>query len=161
MNPNPSRSSVARTAVLLLFATGALVAFILGLGDFRRPRNALAQLRWHANNYDRRIGAGGVMPLNFDPDVPPQGLRKMIPLQTLDRASAAKLRAGDRPVIVAQTIPILQVFGYDGRAVMTFQSGKLFVEWMTLPQFEVLWVAQQERVGQLASENPDGTLSNP
>ena len=146
---------------MLLIATGVLVAFILGLGDFRRQRNALAQLRWHANNYERRIGAGGVMPLNFDPDVPPEGQRKMIPLQWLDFASATKLRGGDRPVMVAQTVSILQVFGYDGRAVMTFKGGKFTVEWMTLPQFEALRAAQQEIVGRLASENTVGTPSIP
>lgn len=152
MNPNPPRKDVARTAVLLCLATGALVAFILGLGDFRRQRNALAQLRWHSNNYDRRVGAGGMMPLNFDPDVPPEGQRNMIPLQWLDRTSAAKLRGVDRPVMVAQTIPILQVFGYDGRAVMTFKGGKFTVEWLTLPQFETLWAAQKKLVDRPAAD---------
>lgn len=152
MNPNRPRKDAVRTTLLLLIATGVLVAFILALGDFRRQRFALDQLRWHANNYERRIGAGGMMPLNFDPDVPPEGERKMIPLQWLDRASAAKLRGGDRTVMVAQTIPILQVFGYDGRAVMTFNRGKLAVEWMTLPRFEALWAAQKELVDRLAVE---------
>ncbi len=129
---------------MLLIATSVLVAFILGLGDFRRKRFAIAQLRWHADNYERRIGAGGVMPLNFDPDVSPLGQRKTIPLQWLDRASAGRLRSVDRPVLVAQTVPILQVFGYDGRAVITFKDGKLTVEWMTLPQFDSFYAAQQE-----------------
>ena len=146
---------------MLCLATGGLVAFILGLGDFRRQRNVLAQLRWHANNYERRIGAGGVMPLNFDPDVPPEGQRKMIPLQWLDRASAAKLRGGNRSVIVAQTVPILQVFGYDGRAVMTFKGGKLTVEWLTLPRFEALWAAQKELVDRLAAEKAVETPTGP
>ena len=146
---------------MLLIATGALVAFILGLGDFRRQRNALAQLRWHANNYEHRVGAGGVMPLNFEPDIPPQGQRKMIPLQWLDRASAAKLRGGDRPVMVAQTVPILQVFGYDGRAVMTFKGGKFTVEWMTLPRFEALWTAQKQLVDRLSAEKAVDTPSGP
>jgi hypothetical protein len=161
VNPNPPRKDATRTALLLLIATGVLVAFILGLGDFRRQRFALDQLRWHANNYERRIGAGGVMPLNFDPDVPPEGQRKMIPLQWLDRASAAKLRGGDRTVIVAQTIPILQVFGYDGRAVMTFKGGKLTVEWMTLPRFEALWAAQKELVDRPAAEKAVDTPTGP
>ena len=161
MNPNPPRKDVARTAVLLCLATAALVAFILGLGDFRRQRNALAQLRWHANNYERRIGAYGVMPLNFDPDVPPEGQRKMIPLQWLDRASAAKLRGGDRTVMVAQTIPIFQMFGHNGRAVMTFKGGNLTVEWMTLPRFEVLWAAQKELVDRPATEKAVDTPTGP
>ena len=138
--------------VLLCLATGALVAFILGLGDFRRQRNAMAQLRWHANNYERRIGPGGVMPLNFEPDLSPDGQRQMIPLQWLDRASASKLRGVDRPVMVAQTIPILQVFGYDGRAVMTFKGGKFTVEWMKLSRFNALWAGQQEVLDRLAAE---------
>ena len=146
---------------MLCLATAGLVAFILGLGDFRRQRNALAQLRWHATNFERRIGAGGVMPLNFDPDVPPEGQRKMIPLQWLDRASAVKLRGGDRPVMVAQTVPVLQVFGYDGRAVMTFKAGKFSVGWMTLPKFDAVYAAQQEFVGGLAVEKPDETPSTP
>lgn len=161
MNPNPPRKDVARTAVLLCLATAALVAFILGLGDFRRQRFALAQLRWHADNYERRIGAGGVMPLNFDPDVPPEGQRKMIRLQWLDRASATKLRGSDRPVMVAQTVPIFQVFGYDGRAVMTFKGGKFTVEWMTLPRFDSLYAAQQEVVRRPASESAVETPSIP
>ena len=161
MNPNLPRKDIARTVVLLCLATGALVAFILGLGDFRRQGFALDQLRWHANNYERRIGAGGVMPLNFDPDVPPEGQRKMIPLQWLDRASAAKLRGGDRPVIVAQTIPIFQMFGYNGRAVMTFKGGKLSVEWMTLPRFEALWAAQKELVDRPAAKKAVDTPTGP
>lgn len=152
LNPNPPRKDVARTAVLLCLATCALVAFIIGLGDFRRQRNALAQLRWHASYYERRIGVGGVMPLNFDPDVSPEGQRNMIPLQWLEHASASKLRGVDRPVIVAQTIPILQVFGYDGRAVMTFKGGKFTVEWMTLPRFEALWAGQLKVLDRLAAE---------
>lgn len=161
MNPIPPRTHVARKALLLCLASAALVAFILGLGDFRRQRNALAQLRLHANNYERRIGAGGVMPLNFDPDVPPGGQRKMIPLQWLDRASAAKLRGVDRPVMVAQTIPILQVFGYDGRAVMTFKSGKLTVEWMKLPRFEALWTEQKEMLNRSVPDESAETPGGP
>jgi len=139
---------------MLCVASAALVAFILGLGDFRRQRFALAQLRWQANNYERRIGADGVMPLNFEPEIPPVGTRKMIRLEWLDRSSAAKLRDGKGPVIVAQTVPILQVFGYDGRAVMTFKGGKLNVEWMRLPRFNVLWTAQQKTTGPRTSESP-------
>ncbi len=150
MNPNPPRSDVARKAILLCLATAALVAFILGLGDFRRQRNALSQIRLHANNYERRIGAGGVMPLNFDPDVSPGGQRRMIPLQWLDRAAASKLRGVDRPVMVAQTIPILQVFGYDGRAVLIFEGGKFSVEWLTLSQFEAQWAKQKQLLDSLA-----------
>lgn len=101
------------------------------------------------------------MPLNFDPDVSPLGQRKMIPLQWLDRASATKLRGIDRPVMVAQTIPILQVFGYDGRAVMTFKGGKFTVEWMTLPQFEAVWAAQQEFVDRPAADKAVETLTVP
>jgi hypothetical protein len=148
-------------AMILSLATGALVAFILGLGDFRRQQNALSQLRWHASNFERRIGAGGVMPLNFEPDVPPEGQRKMIPLQWLDRASASKLRSVDRPVMVAQTIPILQVFGYDGRAVLTFKGGKFAVEWMTPPRFDALWTGQQEVLNSLSAEKAVEPPSGP
>jgi len=161
VNPIPPHTDVARKAVLLCLASAALVAFILGLGDFRRQRNALAQLRWHANNYERRIGAGGVMPLNFDPNVPPEEQRKMIPLQWLDRASASKLRGVDRPVMVAQTIPILKVFGYDGRAVMMFKGGKFTVEWLALPRFEALWAEQQEMLNRSVPDKAAQTPSGP
>lgn len=152
VNSDLPRRHVARMAVMLLLATGGLVAFILGLGDFRRQQNALSQLRWHASHFERRIGAGDVMPLNFEPEIPPEGPRKMIPLQWLDRASASKLRGVDRPVVVAQTIPILQVFGRDGRAVMTFKGGKFAVEWLTLPRFKALWTEQQEVLNRLSVE---------
>ncbi len=152
LNPNPPRKSVARAALLLTLATAALVAFILGLGDFRRQRNALAQMHWHASIYERRIGVGGVMPLNFEPDTAAGAERRMIPLQFLDHASAVRLRSSDKPVMVAQTIPITQVFGKDGRAVMTFKGGKFAVEWMTLAQFDALWAAQQGVVSRLEAE---------
>jgi len=145
---------------MLLIATGVLVAFILGLGDFRRQRYALAQLRLQANNYERRIGAGGVMPLNFDPDVLPGG-QKMIPLESLDRQAAAMLRAANGPILVAQTVPILQVFGREGRAVMTFHKGKFAVEWMTLPSFEALLNAQKELMARLAAEKAADTPASP
>lgn len=146
---------------MLLIATGVLVAFILGLGDFRRQRYSLAQLRWHANNYERRIGAGGVMPLNFDPDVPPEGRQRMIPLESLDRQAAAMLRGSDRPILVAQTVPILQVFGREGRAVMTFHKGKFAVDWMTLPSFEALQNAQKELMARMAAEKAVDTPASP
>ena len=161
MNPDNPRKDVVRNAVVLCLATAGLVAFILGLGDFRRQRNALAQLRWHATTFERRIGAGGVLPLNFEPDVPPEGRRKMIPLEWLDREAAGKLRGSDRPIIVAQTVSILQVFGRNGRAVMTFRGGKLSVEWMTLPQFDGLYAAQQEFVRRLGAEKASETPNQP
>lgn len=144
VTPSNPRKDVVRTALMLCLATAGLVAFILGLGDLRRQRNALAQLRWQALNYERRIGVGGALPLNFDPDVVPEGPRKMIKLECLDRESAARLRGSDRPIIVARTVPILRVFGRDGRAVMTFKGGKFTVGWMTLPRFDVLLAAQRE-----------------
>jgi len=146
---------------MLLIATGVLVAFILGLGDFRRQRFALAQLRWHADNYERRIGVGGVMPLNFDPDIPPEGRQRMIPLESLDRQAAATLRGIDRPILVAQSVPIVQVFGRKGRAVMTFSKGKFAVEWMTLRRFEELWTAQKVLVDRQAAEKAMGTPTKP
>ena len=137
---------------MLCVATAGLVAFILGLGDFRRQRNALAQVRWQATNYERRIGTGGLLPLNFEPDVPPEGRRRMIPLEWLDHQSAGMLRGSDRPIIVAQTVPILQVFGRNGRAVMIFRAGKFSVEWMALPRFDEVYAAQQELIRRVATE---------
>ena len=161
MNPNSPRKDVVRTAVVLCLAAAGLVAFILGLGDFRRQRNSLAQVRWHATNFERRIGEGGALPLNFDPEVPPEGRRKMIPLESLDRQAAAKLRGSDGPIIVAQTVPILKVFGRNGRAVMTFRGGKFSVEWMTLPRFDAVYAAQQELLRRLAAEKPSEPASPP
>ncbi len=152
MNPDSPRKDVVRTAVVLCLAAAGLVAFILGLGDYRRQRNSLAQVRWHATNFERRIGEGGALPLNFDADVPPEGRQRMIPLESLDRQAAAKLRGSDRPILVAQTVPILQVFGRNGRAVMTFNNGKFAVDWMTLPRFDTAFAAQQELLRRLAAE---------
>ncbi len=161
MNPNSPRKDVVRTAAVLCLAAAGLVAFILGLGDYRRQRNSLAQLRWHATNFERRIGEGGALPLNFEPEVPPEGRQKMIPLESLDRQAAARLRGSDRPILVAQTVPILQVFGRNGRAVMTFNKGKFAVGWMTLPQFDALHAAQQELLRRLAAQKPSEPAGPP
>ncbi len=146
---------------MLCLATAGVLAFIVGVGDLRRKNNALAQARQHATNFERRIGDGGALPLNFDPDVLPEGRRKMIPLESLDRQAAAKLRGNDRPILVAQTVPILQVFGRNGRAVMTFRGGKFSVEWMTLPRFDAVYAAQQELVRRLAAEKPSEPAGPP
>lgn len=131
------KSPLQSTAVLLIAFLG-LVAFILGLGDFRRQRYAVEQARWHAANYQRRTGEGGLLPLNLEPETPPGGANQMIALEWLDRQAATAARQRRGRVIVAQTVPITQVLRRDGRAVIFFQDGRFDAAWLSLAQFDAL-----------------------
>lgn len=128
---------------MLVLAVLGLAAFILGLGDIRRQRYAMEQVRVHAAAFQRRVSESGTLPLNLEPETPPQGGEKLIPLEWLDRESAGRFRGLPGPVIVVQTVPVLRTLGPDGRAVVRFDQGRFEVGWMTLKQFDEAIAAQR------------------
>ena len=147
----PPRSSVFHSAIVLLLATLALVAFICMLGDLRRKNNAITRTRWHADAFARRVAGTDVLPLNLEPDVPPELRNQIIQVEWLPRDAARYLRSSQRRVIVAYTRPLPRVLGSNGRAVVFFQDGRFDVEWLTLSRFDGLFAAQQEEIQRLAA----------
>ncbi len=137
-----SSKPALRSAAYLVIATLGLVAFILGLGDLRRQRNAVAQAKWHAGVFQARVGEGKALPLNLAPETPPEGAAQMIRLESLPHDAAMNLRGTTQPIIAAWTAPVLQVLRRDGRAVLLFHEGRFEVRWMTLRRFEELRARQ-------------------
>lgn len=130
-----TRTSPLRSAVLLLVALAGLVCFILGLGDIRRERYAVEQARWHAAQYQQRVGDGGLLPLNLEPETAPSGVTQMISLEWPDHQAASALRERTGRILVAQTVRISQSLRRDGRAVIFFDKGRFDARWMTEAEF--------------------------
>lgn len=133
-----TRPSPLRSALLLLIALGGLVCFILGLGDIRRQRYAVEQARWHAAQFQKRVGDGGLLPLNLEPEAAPTGVTQMIPLQWPDHQAASALRERTGKILVAQSVRISQSIRSDGRAVIFFDKGRFEAVWMTEPEFAAI-----------------------
>lgn len=142
----PARRSLGRSAAYLAMASLGLLLFILGLGDYRRQRNSLEQAKWHAAVYQRRLSDGSALPLNLEPEMPPEDAPPMIKWEFLDRDAARALRGGGEAIIAAHTAPVLQVLRRDGRAVVFFKDGRFEVRWVPLGLFETLSAAQRKRI---------------
>jgi len=142
----PGERRVFQSLLILILGVGAVLAFICLLGDIRRQHNAMGQMKWHAATYQKRLGDGATLPLNFIPDVAPDQLPKMIQLEFLSAEESRKLRGSDRPILVAQTAPLTRVLAPDGRGVVIFEKGAFRVEWMDLPQFDRLFAGQKEEL---------------
>jgi len=142
-----SRRSLRRPIAFLAIASIGLFAFILGLGDVRRQRNALNQALWHAGVFQKRVGGARALPLNLEPEAPPEGATQMIELEWLDRSAVQRLRETGGSIIAAQTVPVLQVLRRDGRAAILFQDGRFEVRWLPLTQFNALLSQQKDRMG--------------
>lgn len=127
-----SKRSLFKSSVYLVLASAGLISFILGLGDIRRQRYALEQARWHAANFQKRVGEGGLLPLNLEPESPPPGASQMIALEWPDHQAAAAMREKKGRIIVAKTVPITQILRRDGRAVIAFENGRFDAQWMPL-----------------------------
>lgn len=144
-----SRRSLLKSSIYLVLAFAGLISFILGLGDLRRQRYALEQARWHAANFQKRVGDGGLLPLNLEPPPPPSGASQMIALEWPDHAAASALREKSGRIIVARTVPITQILRRDGRAVIAFEKGRFDVQWLPLSATDPPLPAQS------APTNPD------
>jgi len=150
VKPAPRRPPVLRSAVVLAAGTLATVAFILVLGDVRRKNNALTQARWHAAKFTERIDESGLLPLQLRLDTPPDGAEKMLALDWLPAETAVLLRRAEQRVLAAQTPPVRQDLGLDGRAVIFFQNGRFEVQWLAPSEFDAALTAQKAELRRLS-----------
>jgi len=152
--PRDRRRRFVRSVIFLTLCTAALLAIILASGDFRRRQRAVEQMRWHASVLTGRIGPGGLLPLNLEPDPTPERLSGMFNIEWMPRDDARLLRGSGQRCAVAQTGPLLQVLGPEGRAVLFFDNGNFDAQWMTLDRFDDYFAKQQEEIRRLADRTP-------
>jgi hypothetical protein len=148
------RRRFVRSVILLAICTVALLTLILASGDFRRRQRAMEQMQWHASVLTGRIGPGGHLPLNLEPDPAPGRMSGMLRIEWMPRDDARLMRDSGKRCAVAQTGPLLQVLGREGRAVLFFESGNFDAQWMTLEQFNDYFAKQQEELRRLADQAP-------
>lgn len=135
LHPPKNRPSPLRSGILLGLALSGLMVFILALGDARRERYAVEQARWHAVQYQSRVGESGVLPLNLEPAPAPSGAAPMISLVWPDLQTASSLREKKERILVAWTVVVSQTIRRDGRAVIVFDQGRFDARWMTEAEF--------------------------
>lgn len=140
------RKSLLRYAILLAIATGALILFILLLGDLRRQSSALAQMKRYTGILTARLGEKRSLPLNLELDVSPEQASGTPAFEHLSREQAWLLRDRDKRIIVAQTFPVRQRLLFDGRAVVFFEQGRFSFEWFRADDFDKLYAAQVEEL---------------
>ncbi len=131
---------------MLILAGLGLFLFICGLGDARRKAFAVEQVRRYASALQNRVSAGGVLPLNLEPEPPREGADKLIPLEWLDRESAVAARDREQRIPVARTAPVSQWLGRDGRVVVYFEKGKFDVGWVRLGRSDAPLASPRDRV---------------
>jgi hypothetical protein len=149
--PTPAkRPPLLRSVVLLLLSAGALLIFILLLGDWRREHNILAQLEAHAAEYASRMSEGGIVPLNLELDDSRDPKSRLMDAW-LSRVEAQMLRGADRRILAAWTRPMLRVLGADGRGVIFFENGRFDVEWVPLKLFDSLLADQTSAIRRLSA----------
>jgi len=141
-----SRQGSLRSVLLLVVAAGTLLVFIVGVGDFRRKHNALAQMEWHCGTYVSRMGDTGTLPLNLEPDIADVRKARMIKLHWISREEARALRSQPEPVIAAYTVPIPCVLTAKGRAVAYFDNGAFRVEWVGPDEFNRRLAKQRDMI---------------
>ncbi len=147
---SPQKSSV-RSLLLLLVATSALLVFIVGVGDFRRKQNAIAQMEWHCGTYTSRMGDTGTLPLNFEPDIAVSRRLRMLKVFWLTREDARALRGISDKIIVAYTAPIPRALAANGRAVAYFKDGAFTAAWLEPDAFDKHLKKQQDAIRALAA----------
>ena len=140
------RRSVHRSLALRAVAVLVLLVFIVGLGDFRRKRNALSQAERYADALRKRVGDSGIIPLNLDPEAFDELPQRSIRMEALTREDVRKLRERDGAFLIAWTVPIVQVLGRNGRAVVILDGGRHEVAWLTLDEFDVRRAEQRARL---------------
>ncbi len=144
--PARSRTPIHRSAIVLAICTIALLAFILVQGDSRRRQRAIEQLKRQTATLLERVGENDILPLNLEPNTDPTQQSKTLRVEWLTRQDARLLRKSTGRKIVAQTIPVRQVLGREGRAVILFEKGRFDVEWMTLSEFDEQYTAQLDEI---------------
>lgn len=150
--PLDRRRRIARSILLLSLGSVLLIVFIIGVGDWRRQMRALDQCEWHASNLAARMGPGGALPMNLEPSPAPGRQSPMFQLEWTDRKSTRLLRETNDRYIVAQTVPVPQWLGTEGRAVVFYQAGELSVEWLTLTEFDKAVAARASELRRLAEK---------
>jgi hypothetical protein len=90
--------------------------------------------------------------MNLEPLESPQRDTGMLRLEWLDRDQVRALRDLNTRRIVAQTAPVLQVVGRDGRGVVVFSDGQFAVTWMTLYEFDEAIALQESSRSQPIDE---------
>lgn len=146
--------SLSRNSVVLLFAAAALLVFIAVLGDWRRVNNALAQAATHAEFFQTRVGEGGLLPLNLEPDIPPEQRDKYFRMEWLSSDEALRLRSTREPVLAAQSVALPRLVGEDGRAVILFHEGRFRATWMRESEYRGVSSAQRERLKSVGAVTP-------
>lgn len=150
------RRSIFRYALLLVVATGALILFILLLGDLRRESSALAQMKRYTGTLTARLGENRSLPINLEPDESPEPASRTYTFDYLSRDQAWLLRDRDKRTIVAQTLPVHQRLLFDGRVVVFFEQGRFTFEWLRMADFDKLYNVQVEELRQLARDAAAG-----
>lgn len=136
--------------VLLVLATGALIVFILLMGDFRRKSAALQRTRAHAAELEQRVGTGGVLPLELSARESADAASPSFRVESLGRDQAYRLRHVDGPVLVAWTGVIRGDILPEGRAAVFFERGAFTSRWMDERGFVTFRERQTARVSSSA-----------
>ncbi len=152
--PARSRTPIYRSAIALAICTIALLALILVQGDSRRRQRAIEQLSRQAATLVERAGESGVLPLNLEPYTDPGQQSKTIRVKWLTRQDARLLRKSAGRKIVVRTLPVRQVLGRQGRAVIFFETGRVDVEWVTLSKFNEQYAAQLDEIRRQSGQSP-------
>lgn len=139
------RRSPFRTLVPLLLLTGVLLVFIAWLGDWRRKHNIETLMNDQVQEYVRRTGDAGLLPLNVKPELSMNPESRLFD-GWLSGDEARVLRSQDREIMVAWTVPLLRVLGRDERSVIFFQKGRFDVRWLSLAAFAELRDEQNARI---------------
>lgn len=145
------RHSLRRSLGWRVLAALVLISFVCFLGDMRRRHTALTQMERYAAALSERTGDSGLIPLNLDPADILGDTHRPIDMETLTRSQAACIRGGGDPILLAWSVPLVQVLGRNGRAVVTFQGGKVEAAWITESQFAEWRSAQQARLADCSS----------
>ena len=149
-----TRVSPARVGLMLIVAACALVVFIGLLGDVRRKRTALDQMRRYGESLMIRVGEAKLLPLNLEPDPARVDLRDAILMDHLSAEEAQRFRAAAGPVIVAQTTALPTAVLPKGRAALIFQGGRFSVEWLTIDEFNRRLAKQRAATGAARPTGP-------
>ena len=142
------RSRIVRSAVLLLVGLVALCLVILVIRDVRHKTRALDLTRWHADTIARRIGSQGALPRNLNPEVDETVSSGELRLYWPPSQDVPVLRAYPKPIIVAWSAVIGQVFRTNGRAVVFFEDGRCEVQWLGTGAFDRQYEEQQAFIEQ-------------
>jgi len=149
------RTSILRSAGLLIVATIVLVLFIAITGDSRRQTNAMHRARAYAAELATRIGEGKLLPLNLSPGGLAAGERQPIGMEWVASSDAYWLRRTGRTVVAAWSVPVVRALGADGRAVIFFEGGAFVVRWLTLREFGQSMAAQNAVLEKLRTQAPN------